>query len=151
MQRNMLVFLRSNQALQASTLVGCSVYVPSSQMVFTNNEAVSVLLCLEAGSPNVEIVLENEAGEIVFRKHLGAFNAGDIPLEFDPLDGDEVNLGNGQYLLRAEAEIDQQLQLVPTYIRAYVESVKLSDKLQEPMLNLQNKKTIELSKVRIIL
>ncbi|HEY5602279.1 MAG TPA: FLgD tudor-like domain-containing protein [Gammaproteobacteria bacterium] len=147
----MSVSLRSNQALQASTLVGRSVYVPSSHMVFTNNETVSVLLCLQADSPNVEIVLENESGEIVFRKQMGEFTAGDIPLEFDPLDGDEVNLGNGQYLLRAEAEIDQQLQLVPTYIKAFVESVRLSDKQQEPLLNLRNKKTVELSKVRIIL
>ena len=147
----MSVSLRSNQALQASTLIGRSVYVPSSHMVFSNNETVCVLLCLEADSVNVEIVLENEAGDIVFRKHIGAFAAGDIPIVFDPLDGDEVNLSNGQYLLRAEAEIDQQLRLVPTYIKAFVESVKLSDIRQEPLLNLRNKKTVGLSQVRIIL
>ena len=147
----MSVSLHSNQALQASTLIGRSVYVPSSHMIFSNNETVSVLLCLETNSSSVEIVVENEAGDTVFRKQLGAFAAGDIPVEFDPLDGDEVNLGNGQYLLRAEAMVDQQLRLVPTYIKALVESVKLGEKLQEPLLNLQNKKTIELSKVRIIL
>lgn len=147
----MSVSLHSNQALQASTLIGRSVYVPSSHMVFSNNETISVLLCLESDSTSVEIVLENEAGETVFRKHLGAISAGDIPVEFDPLDGDEVNLGNGQYLLRAEAVVEQQLRLVPTYIKAFVESVKLREKQQEPLLNLQNKKTIELSKVRIIL
>ena len=147
----MSVSLHSNQALQASTLIGRSVYVPSSHMIFSNNETISVLLCLDAGSSNVEIVLENEAGEMVFRRQLGAFTAGEIPVEFDPLDGDEVNLGNGQYLLRAEAEIDCQLRLVPTYVKAVVESVKLSGKQQEPLLNLRNRKTIELSKVRIIL
>ena len=147
----MSVSLHSNQALQASTLIGRSVYVPSSHMVFSNNETISVLLCLESDSTSVEIVLENEAGETVFRKHLGAISAGDIPVEFDPLDGDEVNLGNGQSLLRAEAVVEQQLRLVPTYIKAFVESVKLREKQQEPLLNLQNKKTIELSKVRIIL
>lgn len=147
----MSVSLHSNQALQASTLIGRSVYVPSSHMVFSNNEAVNVLLCLDVDSTSVQISLENEAGEIVFRKHLGAIKAGDVPVEFDPLDGDEVNLGNGQYLLRAEAEIANQIRLVPTYIKAVVESVKLSGKQQEPLLNLRNKKTIELSKVRIIL
>lgn len=147
----MSVSLHSNQALQASTLIGRSVYVPSSHMIFSNNETISVLLCLEADSPNVEIVLENETGDIVFRKQLGHQAAGDIPVEFDPLDGDEVNLGNGQYLLRAEAVMDDQLRLVPTYIKAFVESVKLSGKQLEPLLNLRNKKTVELSKVRIIL
>ncbi|MEJ2180811.1 MAG: FLgD tudor-like domain-containing protein, partial [Gammaproteobacteria bacterium] len=58
---------------------------------------------------------------------------------------------NATYLLRAEAEIDNQMQLVATYVKAYVESVKLSENQQEPMLNLKNKKTIALSKVRIIL
>lgn len=143
--------MHSNLALQASTLIGRSVYVPSSHMIFSNNETVSVLLCLERDSTSVEIVLENEVGEIVFRKHLGVLAAGDIPVEFDPLDGDEVNLGNGQYLLRAEATVEQQVRLVPTYIKAFVESVKLGETQQEPLLNLQNKKAIELSKVRIIL
>ena len=147
----MSVSLHSNQALQASTLIGRSVYVPSSHMIFSNNETISVLLCLEVDSPDVEVVLENETGDIVFRKQLGRLGAGDVPVEFDPLDGDEVNLSNGQYLLRAEAVVDDQLRLVPTYIKAFVESVKLSGKQQEPLLNLRNKKTVELSKVRIIL
>jgi len=147
----MSVSLHSNQALQASTLIGRSVYVPSSHMIFSNNETVNVLLCLESDSSCVEIALENESGEVVFRKQLGHVTAGDIPVEFDPLDGDEVNLGNGQYLLRAEAVVNKQTRLVPTYIKAFVESVKLTGKQQEPLLNLQNKKSIELSKVRIIL
>ena len=147
----MSVSLRSNQALQASTLIGRSVYVPSSFMQFANSETVDVLLTLEQDSPNVVLYLEDAAGETVFRKDIGSFAAGDIAVEFDPLDGDEVNLSNGTYLLRAEAEINQQIQLVATYVKAFVESVKLSDNQQDPILNLKNKKTIELSKVRIIL
>jgi len=120
-------------------------------MEFNNSDAVNVLLSLEKDSPNVVLYLENAAGETVFRKHIGSLAAGDIAVEFDPLDGDEVNLSNGTYLLRAEAEINQQIQLLATYIKAYVESVKLSENQQEPILNLRNKKTIGLSKVRIIL
>ena len=147
----MSVSLRSNQALQASTLIGRSVYVPSSFMQFANSETVDVLLTLEQDSPNVVLYLEDAARETVFRNDIGSFAAGDIAVEFDPLDGDEVNLSNGTYLLRAEAEINQQIQLVATYVKAFVESVKLSDNQQDPILNLKNKKTIELSKVRIIL
>jgi len=147
----MSVSLRSNQALQASTLVGRSVYVPSSYMEFTNNDVVNVLLSLDVDSPNVVLYLEDTAGETVFRKQIGSLATGDVEVEFDSLDGDEVNLGNGTYLLRAEAEINQQTQLVATFIKAYVESVKLSENQQEPILNLKNKKTIGLSKVRIIL
>lgn len=147
----MSVSLRSNQALQASTLIGRSVYVPSSYMEFDNNEVVSVLLSLEVDSPNVVLYLEDTSGETVFCKHIGSLATGDVEVEFDPLDGDEVNLGNGTYLLRAEAEVNHQQQLVSTYIKAFVESVKLSDNLKEPILNLKNKRTIGLSKVRIII
>lgn len=148
---NKTLSLRSNQALKASTLVGRFVYVPSNHMVFSNNETVNALLVLEHDSSDVAIFVENENGETVLRKQLGGFASGDIPLEFDPLDGDEVNLGYGRYLLRAEAEVGTRMQIIPTYIKAIVESVKVMEKDREPILNLQNKQSVALSKVRIIL
>lgn len=147
----MTVSLRSNQALQASTLVGCHVYVPSNHMIFTNNETVSVLLTLERDCTEVVVFVESQSGDMVLRKPLGAFQCGDVAIDFDPLDADEVNLGHGQYLLRAEAQYDQQRFIVPTYIKAIVESVKLLGKDQEPMLNLQNHQSVALSQVRIVL
>ena len=147
----MTVSLRSNQALQASTLIGRSVFVPSSHMVFNNNSTVSVLLFIKKKCINAAIYLENEAGEVILHKPIGDLEAGDVQLQFDPLDGDEVNLGHGQYLLRAEAEIDDSTQMIPTFIKAIVESVKLSGDDHEPVLNLKNSQPIALSKVRIIL
>lgn len=147
----MTVSLRSNLALKASTLVGRFVYVPSSYMVFSNNETVNALIILEHDNSDVVIFVENETGDTILCKPLGSFPAGEIPLEFDPLDADEVNLYNGQYLLRAEVRNGGRTHIVPTYIKAIVESVKLGEKGQEPVLNLQNKQSVELSKVRIIL
>ncbi|MGD8569972.1 MAG: FLgD tudor-like domain-containing protein [Gammaproteobacteria bacterium] len=147
----MTVSLRSNLALKASTLVGRFVYVPSNYMVFSNNETVNALLVLEHDDSEVVIFVENENGDTILCKPLGCFSSGDIPLEFDPLDADEVNLGYGKYLLRAEARSGGRTQMIPTYIMAVVESVKLGEKGQEPVLNLQHKQSVELSKVRIIL
>jgi len=125
--------------------------VPSSLMVFSNNEAVSVLLFVREACTNAVIFVESETGEVVFQKILGDLQAGDFHLEFDPLDGDEVNLVNGQYLLRAESGIGESAQLIPTFIKAIVESVKLSGSDYEPVLNLKNSQSIALSEVRIIL
>ena len=147
----MTVSLRSNQALQASTLVGRSVYVPSNGVAFDSDDAIKVALFLTDDASNVTIYLENESGDVVFKKALGDLSVGDTHLDFDPLDGDEVNLGGGQYYLRAEGEIGNQTQLIPTYTRAIVESVNLSKESPEPVLNLKNKQSVELSKVRIIL
>ena len=147
----MSVSLHSNQALQATTLIGRSVYVPSNSVEFKNNDAVNVLLSLEQDSSHVALYLENAAGDTVFCKRIGCLEAGEVTVEFNPLEEDEESFSNDSYLLRAEAEINQQLYLVDTYIKACVESVKLSENMQEPILNLKNGKTIQLSKVRIIL
>ncbi|MGD8886602.1 MAG: FLgD tudor-like domain-containing protein [Gammaproteobacteria bacterium] len=149
--QKMTVSLRSNKALQASTLVGRLVYVPSNNMVFTGHETVGVLLILEQESSDVVIYVENDNGDTILRKHLGAFLAGDIPLEFDPLDGDEVNLGHGRFFIRAEATVNESTRLIPVYVKAMVQSVELTNKGQEPVLNLQNTQSVQLSKVRIIL
>ena len=147
----MTVSLRSNQALQASTLVGRSVYVPSNDVAFDSDDTIKVALFLAEQATNVTIFLENESGDVVLRKNLGDLSEGDAHIDFDPLDGDEVNLGGGKYFLRAEGDIGKQTQLIPTYTKAIVESVNLSKECPEPMLNLKNKQSIELSKVRIIL
>lgn len=147
----MTVSLRSNQALQASTLIGRAVYIPSTGVAFDTDDTIKVALFLTQEATNVTIYLENEHGDVVLRKEMGDLSHGDIHIDFDPLDGDEVNLGGGKYFLRAEGKVEGQVQLLPTYTKAVVESVNLSEDCPEPMLNLKNRQSVELSKVRIIL
>lgn len=147
----MTVSLRSNQALQASTLIGRAVYIPSTGVAFDTDDMIKVALFLTDEASNVTIYLENEHGDVVLKKVLGNLSQGDVHIDFDPLDGDEVNLGGGKYFLRAEGEVEGQVQLLPTYSKAIVESVNLSEECHEPMLNFKNQQSVELSKVRIIL
>lgn len=147
----MTVSLRSNQALQASTLVGRAVFVPANDVAFDSDEIIKVALFFTEETSNVEIYLENESGDVVFRKNVGDLQEGELHLDFDPLDGDEVNLGGGKYYLRAEGEIKDQRKLIATYTKAIVVSVNLSVENHEPMLNLKNNQSVALSKVRIIL
>lgn len=147
----MTVSLRSNQALQASTLVGRAVYVPSNDMAFHNDETIKVALFITEQTSNVVIYLENESGDVVLQKEIGDPQEGDLHIDFDPLDGGDVNLGGGKYFLRAEGVINNQTKLIPTYSKAIVESVDLTDESHEPMLNLKSNQSIALSKVRIIL
>jgi len=147
----MTVSLRSNQALQASTLVGRAVYVPSNDVAFDTNETIKVVLFVTEKASNVTIYLENEHGEVVLHNVIGDLQEGDKHIDFDPLDGHEVNLGGGKYYLRAEGKFGEQTKLIPTYTRAIVESVNLSTESHEPVLNLKNNQSVVLSKVRIIL
>ena len=84
-------------------------------------------------------------------KSLGDLPSGEMQILFDPLDGHEVNLVNGQYLIRAEADVGNTRQMIPSFIKAFVESVQLSGKNYEPVLNLKNNRSIALSKVRMIM
>lgn len=147
----MTVSFPSNQALQASTLIGRSVYVPSGHMIFDNNETVDVLFFLEESCTDAVIILENAAGDIVYQKSLGSLPHGELQILFDPLDGHEVNLVNGQYLIRAEANVGNTRLMIPSYIKAAVESVRLGGENYEPILNLKNNRSIALSKVRLIM
>ena len=147
----MTVSLRSNQALQASTLVGRAVFVPANGVAFDTDETIKVALLVTEDTSNVVIYLENESGDVVLRKEVGDLQEGDLHIDFDPLDGGEVNLGGGKYFLRAEGEIKNQRKLIPTCTKAIVESVNLSAENHEPILNLQNNQSVALSKVRIIL
>jgi len=147
----MTVSFPSNQALQASTLIGRSVYVPSGHMIFDDNDTVDVLFFLEESCSDAEIILENAAGEIVYQQSLGSLPNGELQLLFAPLGGDEVNLVNGQYLIRAEANVGNTRQIIPSYIKVVVESVRLAGETYEPILNLKNNRSIALSKVRLIM
>jgi len=147
----MTLSLRTNQAFQASSLIGHSVYVPSGHMIFNQNETVDVLFYAERPCVDAMLYLENAFGDIVYQKTLGDLPQGDIHITFDPLDGHEVNLVNGQYLIRTEATVGVSRQLIPSYIKAQVMSVQLAGHNFEPLLILTNNQSVALSMVRIIM
>lgn len=80
----------ANQALQASTLVGRSVTVPSDRTELTADGVVSASIDVPASSGEVSVDIFNQSGSLVDRINLGVRPAGELVLRWDGIQA-EVN------------------------------------------------------------
>ena len=73
----------SNQALQASSLVGSSVSVPSSTAQLREGDVVGGAVNLPAATTDMSVAIYNEQGGLVQDIPLGAQSAGDVVFRWD--------------------------------------------------------------------
>ncbi|MBB6523497.1 flagellar hook assembly protein FlgD [Pseudoteredinibacter isoporae] len=85
---------QSNQALQASSLVGRSVTVPASQTQLPANGVVSGVAKMQTAASEVHLTISNPSGAVVDQIPLGSLPAGDHNFRWD---GKQLEL-NGQLL-----------------------------------------------------
>lgn len=84
----------ANQALQASTLVGRSVTVPSDRTELTSGGVVSASVDVPSSSGNVSVNIYNEGGSLIDQIPLGLQPAGELVMRWD---GNQAEL-NGEIL-----------------------------------------------------
>ena len=142
--------MTSNQALQASTMVGRTVSVASNAAVLGGNNGVNGSVTLEESSLNVVVNVLNDANEIVKSIQLGPQAAGNIPFAWDGTGLDGYRLPAGRYNLSAEAKGLETTTGLATYIDADVESVTLNQSGQGITLNLKELGSADFSRVREI-
>lgn len=128
----------ANQALQASTLVGRSVTVPSSSTALTAGGVVNLSATLPASSPNVNVSIYNESGALVDQIPLGSQTAGDLILRWDGLSaeldgemldwrsGQEEGLPPGNYSFEVTSILDGEEVSLDTALSANVNSVTVA-------------------------
>lgn len=73
----------ANQALQASSLVGRSVAVPSDIAVLDGGDVVSASVEVPASTQAVSLKIYNEGGALVDEASLGAYPAGDAVIRWN--------------------------------------------------------------------
>ena len=142
--------LQSNQALQASTLVGRSVLVPSSSGFLKDTGTVDGVITLPGSSSNVYINVEDAKGQVVRRVGLGSQSAGDIPFSWDGRTNDGDRAPSGQYKITAEAQASDKFVSLETFVNAAVESVTLNSGIGGLTLNLTDLGSMPFSQVREI-
>jgi flagellar basal-body rod modification protein FlgD len=142
--------LQSNQALQASTLVGRSVLVPSGQAVLNQTGNVKGLLDLQQSSPNVTLSVMDGNGELVKTMQLGGHASGDVPFTWDGTNNAGEKMPYGKYTLVADAQGPDSRFSVGTLVNASVESVTIGNGGQQLTLNLQELGQVSFSQVREI-
>jgi flagellar basal-body rod modification protein FlgD len=140
--------LTSNQTLQAATLVGRGVRVPSdTAYLFAEGGLSGAAELPSSGALTVEIT--DASGQVVRRLSLGTHAAGSAEFSWDGLDDAGERLPEGRYGIRAQLDTGSATSSVDVSTVGLVRSVSLgSDGLS---LNLYGMDPVRLDQVSQIL
>lgn len=141
---------QSSQALQASSLVGRKVIVPTDKSVVDTSQTFRGAAVLPGSSNNVYVNIYNNSGALVNRINLGAQPAGSVGFMWDGKDSSGNQLPPGTYKFEAQAAYGKETKGLTTMLPANVDSVSLPQGGGELTLNLAGLGSIGLSKVQII-
>ena len=117
--------LVSNQALQASTLVGRSALVETSTIGIAAGETVAGAIELPASSSAVSVSIRDAAGQPVRTIQLGAQPQGLASFTWDGLADDGTAVPAGRYTFGAAYQSGTDSVAADTLLRAPIDSVLL--------------------------
>ncbi|HWU68780.1 MAG TPA: flagellar hook capping FlgD N-terminal domain-containing protein [Stenotrophobium sp.] len=119
--------LSSSQSLQAASLVGHQVLVPSDTLALPATGTVQAAANLPA-SGDLKINITDAAGQVVRQMDLGAQSSGLAQVSWDGLDSTGRRLPAGAYTISAQVvdAASSSTQAAATYVAGNVNSVSLS-------------------------
>ena len=117
--------LVSNQALQASSLVGRSVLAPTGIAALGQDGGVKGVVEVPASSNEVQVTIHSASGETVRRLHLGSQAAGNAQFQWDGLKDDGTRAPSGSYFLAASGQYEGRQFALDTLLASQVDSVTL--------------------------
>ncbi|MBV1840468.1 flagellar hook assembly protein FlgD [Photobacterium ganghwense] len=128
--------MTSNQALQASSLVGQDVLIPKSTSFKTAEGDVSGRVLLTNSLDQAVMRVENAQGELVRTIDLGAKGTGDHDIAWDGKGEDGKTLPEGRYTVKVSGMVNGQSKDFEVFTHANVNSVLLGKGDGGVMLNL---------------
>ncbi|MDQ2191441.1 MULTISPECIES: flagellar hook assembly protein FlgD [Vibrio] len=128
--------MTSNQALQASSLVGRDVLVPGAAGIKKEGAGMAAMVKLPQSLENLFVRIENEAGQLVRTFDVGAKSAGDNRVEWDGNDQNGNPLPGGKYQVKASGLLDGESKEFAVSTYANVNSVLLGKGDGNVLLNL---------------
>jgi len=128
--------LLSDQALQATGLVGRSVLAPLKGGYLSSGGTLKGIVGLESTASDVTVQVTNASGELVRSISLGTQEKGEVHFTWDGLNEDGEAVPPGQYEITAQAMVDGENLNPYTLIEAEVESVSVGAPGQPLALNL---------------
>ena len=148
---SMSASFQSNQALQASTLVGRRVLAPASSGFLKDDGNMSGAVELVQPAKQVIITIKNAAGQLIHRQDLGLQSAGLVDFEWDGLDQSGNRMPAGEYQIEAEVHRGDGVSSGLTLSVVDVESVTLGKAGQDLTLSVSGLGDISMSQIRKIL
>lgn len=149
---------QSNQALQASSLVGRSVSVESNSSILTEDGIISGSVTLPAATSDLKINIYEASGALAAQVPVGLAEAGDVNFRFDghnmEVNGElldwtsgEKAIAPGAYTFAVTATQDGKPQQLTTNLSANVNSVTIGTD-GKVVLNLAGHGATDMSKVK---
>jgi flagellar basal-body rod modification protein FlgD len=140
--------MTSNQALQASSLIGQKVLLQGDiGHISAEGQNVSGVVIADQSVQGLEITIESETGEIIKSINVGTQAAGNIEFNWDGTDANGNNMPVGNYVVRAQGNVAGESIVLPTAINRHVDSVSLAASSQGIILNLDGDVSVTLKDV----
>jgi flagellar basal-body rod modification protein FlgD len=148
---NLANSLQSNQALQASALVGRKVYVPgSSANLSSDSPSFKVGVDLPVAAANLSANIYSSNGELVKTIELGSKIPGFVEFEWDGVANNGQSAAYGAYTIKVEGLSEGKTKAFGTMIAANVDSVSLGQNGEPLKLNVAGIGQVSLSDVKQI-
>lgn len=119
--------MSSNQALQASTMVGRDVLVPSNQAYVDAGEGASGAIALDQSGYNTKVIVKDSVGQVVDEISLGDMSKGLHDFEWDGIGSNGEPVKPGAYFMTAQSSVGGERVEVPLQMRAKVQSVSMGN------------------------
>ncbi len=142
--------LSSNQALQASALVGRSVMVPTSVGYLQQGQTIEGRVSLEQSTQNIWAEVKDVNGQVVRRFELGNYSAGDLDFSWDGMNDTGEAMPEGVYSISVYGQVGDTTEQIGTFMRAEVNSVNLGGGTGQVILNLTGLGQVNLADVQEI-
>ncbi len=147
---SMSTAFQSNQALQASTMVGRDVLVPGDQARLGETEPLVAAVDLDQPAKQVVVNITDANGQLVKRLDYGLQPAGLMDVRWDGLLDDGSRAPAGAYRIAAEVHQNDGINSGSMLTQVRVESVTLGQAGQELTLTVSDLGDISMSQIRKI-
>jgi len=139
--------MTSSQALQASSLVGRSVLVEDNVFGMSEGENVKGKLIAEKGASNVNIYVENVAGEVIQTVPVGSVSEGEFGFTWNGQTAKGEPAPAGAYRFRVVGLVEGQASELESRTYRKVDSVTLAGAGGNIVLNLNGGSAMNLADV----
>lgn len=128
--------MNSNQALQASSLVGRTVRVNADSLIFDGENNTYGAIDVPAKTTSMKVSIFDSSGALVKSDIVANPNAGKFDLAWDGTNEAGEKLGSGLYTMKIDATVDGKNQQLATSSYVPVASVTLGTSTADMKLNL---------------
>ena len=143
--------LTSNQALQASSIVGQNVSAPGTKGFLTAGGSISGDFTLASATSDAKLTISDpKTGAVVSQTDLGSQAAGDVPFTWNGTDNNGKAVAAGIYNVQVTAVVGGSNTAVATNIQSKVDSVTIGSGSSGLQVNLQGLGSVPFSKVTTI-